>query len=163
RLPADGLATPADRLLVERLRSGDPDAGYRFIQEYYPSVYRYLLHLTGKSEAAEDLTQETFLQAWRRLNTFEGRSALRTWLHHIAHRQFLQALRSQRRAATEQAMVPLEEAGETGGPQATDLSETVALRAIISQLPLEEREMVVLHYLEGYQYGEVAQILGIPV
>src|SRR5262245_24206105 len=73
RLPADGLATPADRLLVERLRSGDPDAGYRFIQEYYPSVYRYLLHLTGKSEAAEDLTQETFLQAWRRLNTFEGR------------------------------------------------------------------------------------------
>src|SRR5216684_6060374 len=86
----------ADELLLEQIRSGDPEAGHRFIQEHYPGVYRYLLYLTRSPEAAEDLTQETFLQAWRRLDTFEGRSALRTWLHRIAHREFLQALRSQR-------------------------------------------------------------------
>src|SRR6266851_2944018 len=91
-----GRAVPsADGLLIERIRAGDPDAGNEFVQDHYPGVYRYLLYLTGSPEAAEDLTQETFLQAWRRLESFEGRAALRTWLHRIAHRELLQAVRRQ--------------------------------------------------------------------
>jgi RNA polymerase sigma-70 factor (ECF subfamily) len=163
-LPADGPLPIADRLLLEQIRAGDPDAGHRFIQEHYPGVYRYLLYLTGNPEAAADLTQETFLQAWRRLDTFNGRSALRTWLHRIARREFLQALRSQRQLPAEQrAMVSLEEAGEIPEPGAAERTATVELRAIIGKLPLEEREMVVLHYLEGYPYEEIASLLGIPV
>src|SRR5216684_3749854 len=82
-LPADGAVPSADGLLLERIRAGDLDAGHQFIQEYYPGVYRYLLYLTGSPVAAEDLTQETFLQAWCHLDSFQGRSALRTWLHRI--------------------------------------------------------------------------------
>src|SRR5712692_2831460 len=85
--PVGGPAPSADRLLLAGIRAGDRDAGHRFVQEYYPGVYRYLLYLTGSPEAAEDLTQETFLQAWCHLDTFQGRAALRTWLHHIAHRE----------------------------------------------------------------------------
>src|SRR6266852_6181085 len=96
RLPAHEPGPSADRQLLEKIRSGDLDAGHRFVQVYYPGVYRYLLYLTGSPDAAEDLTQETFLQAWCHLDSFAGRSTLRTWLHRIAHREFLQSLRSQR-------------------------------------------------------------------
>src|SRR5213080_4022167 len=73
-LSAGGPVPPADRSLLEQIRGGDPEAGHRFIRDYYPGVYRYLLYLTGSPEAAEDLTQETFLQAWRSLASFEGRA-----------------------------------------------------------------------------------------
>src|SRR5437899_4274110 len=48
----------ADPRLVERLRAGDAEAGHRFVGDHYPAIYRYLLYLTGRPEAAEDLTQE---------------------------------------------------------------------------------------------------------
>src|SRR5262249_35262513 len=91
RRPA-GPASP-DAMLVQRLRSGDAEGGYRFVREYYPRIFLYLLYLTGRREAAEDLTQETFLQAWRRLETFDDRLTLGPWLHQIARREFLQAVR----------------------------------------------------------------------
>lgn len=162
-LPADASALSADARLLERIRTGDPDAGHRLIREYYSGVYRYLLYLTGSREAAEDLTQETFLRAWRHLATFQGRAALRTWLHRIAHREFLQALRRQRRTPAERRMVSLQEAGEIPETRTAQLAGTVDLEAILGKLPIEEREIVVLHYLEGYEHEEIAHILGIPL
>src|SRR6266852_978663 len=116
RPPAEGVLD-SDARLVRQLRRGDAEAGHRFVRDYYPGVYRYLLYLTGRPEMAEDLTQETFLQAWRRLETFEGRSALKPWLHRIAHREFLQALRSQR------LPVSLEEMGELPAPHGLEWAE----------------------------------------
>jgi RNA polymerase sigma-70 factor (ECF subfamily) len=63
--------------------TGDAEAGRQFVDEHYRAIYRYLLYLTGRPDLAEDLTQETFLQAWRRLETFQGRGSLRGWLHQI--------------------------------------------------------------------------------
>src|SRR5713101_221666 len=74
----------ADTRLVERLRAGDSEAGRCFVRDHYPAIYRYLLYLTGRPETAEDLAQETFLQAWRRLDTFDDGAPLRPWLHRIA-------------------------------------------------------------------------------
>jgi RNA polymerase sigma-70 factor, ECF subfamily len=146
----------ADARLLEQIRSGDAEAGHRFIRDYYPGVYRYLLYLTGRPEMAEDLTQETFLQAWRRLETFEGRSALKPWLYRIAHREFLQALRSQ------QLPVSLEEIDEPSAPHSGEWVEAVELREVIRKLPREEGEVVLLHYLEGYSSGEISRIVGVP-
>src|SRR5205809_5320632 len=84
---AGGGLPATDVRLLELIRHGDAEAGHHFVRDYYPGIYRYLLYLTGRADAAEDLTQETFLQAWRRLETFEGRSPLRPWLHRIAHRE----------------------------------------------------------------------------
>jgi RNA polymerase sigma-70 factor (ECF subfamily) len=167
--PTDGAVPSAGGLLLTRIRAGDVGAGHQFVREYYAGVYRYVLYLTGSPEAAEDLTQETFLQAWRRLETFDGRAALRTWLHRIAHREFLQALRSQRRVPGcslqlgDQAVVSLAAVGEIPDLYSAGLTEAIELRMIISKLPMEERQIVVLHYLEGYQHEEVAHILGIPL
>src|SRR5438132_4733912 len=129
----------ADMRLLKRLRGQDAEAGRRFVRDYYPGVYRYLLSLTGRREMAEDLAQETFLQAWRGLGRFEGRSTLRVWLHRIAHREFLQSLRHQR------SLSSLEELDEAAAPRTATLTEAVELRAIVNGLPLPEREVVVIH------------------
>jgi RNA polymerase sigma-70 factor, ECF subfamily len=147
----------AEGRLLDQLRRGDAEAGRRFVREYYPGVYRYLLYLTGRPEAADDLTQETFVQAWRSLSTLDERAHFRPWLHRIAHREFLQALRS------EHACASLEAVPEAPEPRAAAETDAVELRQVIARLPLEEREVVVLHYLEGYSYEEIAGILGAPV
>src|SRR5579862_994082 len=88
-LPRHGATDSPDAQLVEQLRRGDADASHRFFREQYPAVYRYLLWLTNSPDTAEDLAQESFLRAWRHLDTFDGHAALRPWLHRIAHREFL--------------------------------------------------------------------------
>src|SRR5438132_1676613 len=106
---------------------------------------------------AEDLTQETFLQAWRGLSTFEERASLRVWLHRIARREFLQVLRSQRPQAS------LEEVGDLVAAPEAGWVDAVELREVIRKLPLEQAEVVVLHYLHGYSCAEIAQIIGAHV
>ena len=147
---------PADPRLVEQLRRGDAEAGRRFVRDYYPGIYRYLLYLTGCRETAEDLTQETFVQAWRSLETLQDGSRLRPWLYRIARREFLQAVRGR------PPVTSLEEIAGWREPRAADETKAVELRAILAGLPIEEREMVVLHYLEGYNSDEIARIMGVP-
>src|SRR5689334_11706592 len=76
-----GDRPPEEQDILQQLRAGDAEAGRAFVRDFYPGVYRYLLLMSGRPELAEDLTQETFLQAWRHLDQFAGRSSLRVWLH----------------------------------------------------------------------------------
>jgi RNA polymerase sigma-70 factor (ECF subfamily) len=156
KFPDDG-DLPAEARLLEQLRRGDAEAGRRFVREQYPAVYRYLVHLTGRPDLAADLTQETFLQAWRYLDRFEPRAPLRAWLHRIAHREFLQALRAHR------PLIPIGDVPELTHSHAADAREAVELRQVIAKLSVEEREAVVLHYLEGYSCAEIARIVRAPV
>jgi RNA polymerase sigma-70 factor, ECF subfamily len=155
--PATEKLPDADARLLEQIHAGDAEASRRFVREHYPAIYRYLLYLTRRPEQAEDLTQETFLQAWRHLGTFIARASLRAWLHRIARREFLQALRRQR------AQTSLEEIAEAAEPRASAWMEAVELHEVIDRLPLPQREVVLLHYLEGYTSTEIARIVGAPV
>jgi RNA polymerase sigma-70 factor (ECF subfamily) len=154
---ADAVLPSADALLLAQLRAGEADAGRRFVREYYPGIYRHLLYLSGHREIAEDLTQETFFQAWRHLDRFEGRAPLGHWLHRIAHREFVRSLRSRR------THVPLAESGDLPTPHGAVWTEAVELRELIRKLPLAQREAVVLHYLGGHPCEEIAQIVHAPV
>jgi RNA polymerase sigma-70 factor, ECF subfamily len=154
--PAAQEALSADALLVEKARRGDAAAGHRFFREYYPGIYRYLLWLTGRPDTAEELAQETFVRAWRSLHTYDDRAPLRPWLHRIAHREFLRMLRSR------QPQTSLEEVAEVVEPRSMEWLEAIELRDAIRKLPIEEREIVTLHYLEGYDCEEIAQIVRIP-
>jgi RNA polymerase sigma-70 factor (ECF subfamily) len=156
RVPAGEEPRSADALLVEQARRGDADAGYRFFHEHYPRIYRYLLWLTGRSDTAEDLAQETFVRAWRSLHTYDCRAPLRPWLYRIAHREFLRMLRSRR------PQTSLEELAEHAEPRSGEWLEAMELRDAIRQLPAAEGEIVMLHYLEGYDCEEIAQIVRIP-
>jgi RNA polymerase sigma-70 factor (ECF subfamily) len=85
----DPVMAAEEASLLVAIRQGCAEAGSRFVRDYYPGVYRYLLCLARHTETAEDVTQETFLQAWRHLEQFQGRAPLRVWLCRIARHEFL--------------------------------------------------------------------------
>jgi RNA polymerase sigma-70 factor (ECF subfamily) len=155
--PPESAALTAEGQFLEQLRRGNADAGHQFVRDYYPGIYRYLLSLTARPDLAEDLTQETFFQAWRHLDQFQGLAPLGAWLYRIARREFLRALRSRR------AQVSLDVLGGAAGLQSAAWAEAVELRVVLHRLPREEREVLLLHYLEGYTCREIARIVHAPV
>jgi RNA polymerase sigma-70 factor, ECF subfamily len=154
--PPNGPLPEADAHLLAQLREGDAEAGHRFVRDYYPAVYRYLLYLTGHRETAEDLAQETFLLAWRHLDQFQGRAPLRLWLHQIARREFLHTRRRRQPSTSLEAVAELPE------PHAGDWTDEAVLRVLLHTLPEELREVVILHDLAGYTSREIAQIIRAP-
>jgi RNA polymerase sigma-70 factor (ECF subfamily) len=133
------------------------------IRAHYQAVYRFLLHLTRDIPRAEDLTQETFVAAWEGIGKFQARSSLATWLHRIAYTKFIDSQRSERRAATlcERALTlastpvdPLETA------MAAD--EARRLYRALDELDSADRTRLVLHYLQGLSYREMASVLDEP-
>jgi RNA polymerase sigma-70 factor (ECF subfamily) len=153
----DSPALPEEAVFLEGLRRGDASAGRQFVRDYYPGIYRYLLTLSERPELAADLTQETFLQAWRHLDQFQGRAPLRVWLYRIARREFVRGLRSRR------SQTSLNELEEVAEPHDAAWTDAVELRMVLCYLPREEREAVLLHYLEGYNCREIARMVRAPV
>lgn len=145
-----------ERRLLRRLRKGDREAAERLIAEHYLGVYRWLLCLCGDSEEAADLTQETFLQVWRGIGDFEGRSALKTWLHRIAYHAFLRG-----RESRPVAGVPLAEMADDPGP-AADVLRRRAVADALARLPDKHHQAVLLHYMQGLTAAEIGNVLGIP-
>ena len=156
------MTVPEERL-VSDLRAGRPEACAALVRAHYQAVYRFLVHLTRDVHQAEDLTQETFAAAWEKIATFRGRSTLATWLHRIAYTKFVDARRAQRRAAG-----MLERLPGTGPAPAGPLEAVAAddearrLYRALGDLQGPERTLLVLHYLQGLSYREMAAVLDEP-
>ena len=127
--------------------------------------------MVGNTAEAEDLTQEAFLQLFRKISTFRGESAFSTWLHRLAVNVVLMKLRkkSGKETSLEQVTEPDE---ESGGPRrdfgAADLKlsgslDRVNLERAVGQLPPGYRAVFVLHDVEGYEHNEIAEIMGCSI
>jgi RNA polymerase sigma-70 factor (ECF subfamily) len=157
------VTEPDEQCLANDLRAGRPEACAAVVRAHYPVVYRFLVHLTGDAHQAEDLTQDVFAAAWEKRATFQGRSTLATWLHRIAYTKFLDARRAARRAAG-----MLERFANSKGPPADPFDAVAAddearrLYRALHGLDPAERSALVLHYLQGLSYREMAVVLGEP-
>lgn len=145
------------------LRDGRPEACAELVRANYQAVYRFLVHLTRDVHRAEDLTQETFATAWERIASFEGRAAPSTWLHRIAYTKFIDAERSQRRAAA-----VLERCASRGdSPDPLDIvmagDDVRRLYQRLDELDAADRAPLVLHYLQGLSYRQMSVVLDEPV
>jgi RNA polymerase sigma-70 factor (ECF subfamily) len=161
-----------DAELVERHRVGDAQAFDEVYSRFEEMVYNLALRLSGSADEAADLTQEIFLRIFRHLGSFNGRSALKTWVFRVALNHCRERL-SRFRPATR----PLaEEAGEeaTGavyladpgrGPEdlAVAADERRRVARGLALLPPSFREAVVLRDLQGLSYQEIAEVLGVRV
>ncbi|MFJ8041089.1 sigma-70 family RNA polymerase sigma factor [Kitasatospora sp. NPDC096147] len=145
-------------------REGDPAAVELFVRATRMDVWRYVTHLSGEPQAADDLTQETFLRALRSLPRFEARSSARTWLLSIARRTVIDRFRF---AAARPRLLDTDdwqtavERSQTGGLPGFD--EGVALAELLAALPDERREAFVLTAVLGLPYEEAARRTGCPV
>ncbi|MFJ1754722.1 sigma-70 family RNA polymerase sigma factor [Kitasatospora sp. NPDC088134] len=145
-------------------RGGDPAAVERFVRATRADVRRFVTHLSGEPQAADDLTQDTYLRALRALPRFEGRSSARTWLLSIARRAVVDRHRF---AACRPRLLDTEDwqsAAERVQPRGLPgFEEGVALGELLDALPAERRAAFVLTALLGLPYEEVAELTGCPV
>ncbi len=157
-------ARAADRVLVERCRSGDLSAFEEIYKAHAGKLFSVACRMLGNPADAEDLLQEIFLSAHRKLDGFRGEAALGTWLYRLATNHCLDYLRS-RASRTEQVTDALDdEAGlfETGSRGLAE--QTVSkmdLERAMARLPEGCRAAFVLHDVQGLEHREVAEVLGI--
>jgi RNA polymerase sigma-70 factor (ECF subfamily) len=155
-----------DLELARAAAAGDSEAFEKLYRQHYKRVYSLCLRMLGNAAQAEDMTQEVFLQVYRKLGDFRGEAAFTTWLHRLTVNQVLMHFRKRG--------VKLE---KTGGEEdfanvvETPLQSTrrvsivdrVALEKAIEQLPPGYRTVFVLHDVEGYEHEEIADMLDISV
>jgi RNA polymerase sigma-70 factor (ECF subfamily) len=157
------VTKPDDQRLVSDLRAGRPAAYAELVRAHYRAVYRFLVHLARDVHRAEDLTQETFAAAWEKIATFQGRAALATWLHRIAYTKFIDARRAEGRAAglRERLPAPSSAPADPSDALAAD-DEARRLYRALDAMDTAERTVLVLHYLQGLSYREMAAVLDEP-
>ena len=169
----DARKTKVERLseaeAVERAKTGDAEAFQTLYDMHKRRVYSLCLRMTANVAQAEDLTQEAFLQLFRKIGTFRGESAFSTWLHRMAVNVVLMHLRRK-----SLRVVPLEDTLESEEdttrkePGAPDLKlsgtvDRLQLQRAVDDLPAGYRTIFVLHDVEGYEHNEIAGIVGCSV
>jgi RNA polymerase sigma-70 factor, ECF subfamily len=155
---------------IARARQGDETAFQALYDRHKRRVYSLCLRMTANTAEAEDLTQEAFLQLYRKIGTFRGESAFSTWLHRLSVNVVLMHLRKKNLP-----VVSLEETtqvGEEDAPKkdfgAEDLSlagsiDRLQLQKAVDNLPPGYRTIFVLHDIEGYEHNEIAGIVGCSI
>lgn len=165
RRTESGELTEADAI---RLAQQGDSAAFELIYRLHSRrVYSLCLRMVSNAAEAEDLTQEAFLQLFRKIHTFRGESAFSTWLHRLAVNVVLMRLRKKTLAETslEEQTEPDEETGgprrDVGGPDLllTGSIDRVNLQRAIDELPPGYKTVFVLHDIQGYEHNEIAKIM----
>jgi len=154
---------------IERAKQGDAEAFETLYHLHKRRVYSLCLRMTSNTAAAEDLTQEAFLQLFRKIATFRGESAFSTWLHRMSVNVVLMQLRKKGLA-----VVPLEDTIESDeeSPRKEPGADDVRLAGSIDRLRLEKaienlppgyRAVFLLHDVQGYEHNEIAEMVGCSI
>ncbi|HYM77838.1 MAG TPA: sigma-70 family RNA polymerase sigma factor [Candidatus Dormibacteraeota bacterium] len=156
--------------LIEKAKLGDAQAFQALYDKHKRRVYSLCLRMTSNTAEAEDLTQEAFLQLYRKITTFRGESAFSTWLHRLSVNVVLMHLRKK-----SLPVVSLEETtqgGEEDTPKKDFGADDIALAGSIDRMQLQKavadlppgyRMIFVLHDVEGYEHNEIASIVGCSI
>jgi RNA polymerase sigma-70 factor (ECF subfamily) len=155
---------------IERAKQGDAEAFEALYHLHKRRVYSLCLRMTANTAAAEDLTQEAFLQLYRKIGTFRGESAFSTWLHRMSVNVVLMQLRKKGLAVVpleetvenEEEVTPKKELGAADPALAGSL-DRLQLRRAVDALPPGYRTIFLLHDVEGYEHNEIAGIVGCSI
>ena len=155
-----GLDT--DELLASGLKNGDREAAETLVDRYHGRIYRYMRHLGHSHQMSDELTQQTFVQAWSKIGQLTSGASLRGWLYRIAHNMSAQHIRRiKQRNEVDISECDLSQMAATI-PDQVELDEELArLRRAIDALPHKLEQAVVLHYLEQLTIAEAAEAIGI--
>jgi len=155
--------------LIARAQRGDEEAFSALFEAHKRRVYSLCLRMLGNPTEAEDLTQEAFLQLFRKIATFRGESAFSTWLHRLSVNVVLMHLRKKGLN-----QISLDETENSQGePIKRDYGDDdrrlvgsidrIGLNRAIAELPPGYRTVFILHDVEGYEHNEIAEIMNCSV
>ena len=169
-LPANEIVeidknTP-DLTLVKLASAGNIAAFEVLYERYHRRTYSLCLRMTSSQTEAEDLTQEVFIQLFRKIGSFRGDSAFSTWLHRLTVNQVLMHFRRRsfkNEKTSEDGEIPEQIVPGTENQARMPVLDRIALLKAISQLPPGYKSVFLLHDVEGYEHEEVARLLKISV
>jgi RNA polymerase sigma-70 factor (ECF subfamily) len=156
---------------IRRAQQGDEFAFERLYRMHNRRVYALCLRMVGRTAEAEDLTQEAFLQLFRKISTFRGESAFSTWLHRLSVNVVLMRLRKKTIAESslEEATEPDEESGGprrdfgSADPLLSGSVDRINLQRAVHKLPPGYRAVFELHDIQGYEHNEIADLMGCSI
>ncbi len=144
--------------IIRLAREGDLPAFEELYRRHLGRVYAICLRLTADVALAEQLTQDTFVQVWKKLDSFRGEAAFGTWLHRLAVNTVLQERRARtRRKEKEELSGDLTSPEGATGPPREDVR--IDLERAIAALPERARMVFVLYDIEGYRHEEIAKMM----
>ena len=131
------------------------------VEAYYEPLYRYAYRLSGSQQEAEDLTQETFCQAQKKLGQLREEGRAKGWLFSILRNAYLHRVR----AAKQENRVPLDSVAEIAERPSEPLPEVVPaqLQRALDDLPEAFRTPIILFYFEDFSYREIAEQIDVPL
>jgi len=164
-----------EALFVQRLRANDDAAYDELVRVYHASIFHVAYRMLGDSGDASDVVQEIFLKVFRNINGFKGESSLKTWIFRIAFSEILNRLRWWKRRYRH-ATVSLDEdqngnghgyrlSDATPGPEQILQSkeQEQAIQQALKKLSSDHRSIIILRDIEGFSYGEIAEVLGVSI
>jgi RNA polymerase sigma-70 factor (ECF subfamily) len=166
RVSGSGSVEWTDSELLRAIRGGEEAAFHELVDRHGDTLFALAYSLLGSRTDAEDAVQETFMGAFRRAASFEGRSSLKTWLVRILVNQAYKTRRSRKVRKTDP--IELEDRQRSDGilrlPSGSVAVESrIDVQAMLKTLSPEHREVIVLRELQGFSYEEMAEALGVPV
>ena len=170
KFAAEGLsgdiAKSADFDLAKVAANGNMVAFEEIYKRHHRRVYSICLRMLQNASEAEDLTQDVFIQLYRKIGSFRGDSAFTTWLHRMTVNQVLMHFRKRTvkyEKVTDEGETPDQVVTGSVNPAKMQIVDKIALENAISQLPTGYKNVFVLHDVEGFEHEEVARILGCSV
>jgi RNA polymerase sigma-70 factor, ECF subfamily len=173
---ADSRGADGDGDLVEALRRDEPVAAERLVTRYGERAYRLASRITGNRQDAEEVVQDAFWAAVRKIDSFRGESAFGSWFYRIVANAAYQKLRRRNRRqelSLDEVLPFFDESGRHVAPEidwtpragnpATQTELRMALTAAIDELPAASRTALVLRDVEGRSNEEIAEALGLSV
>jgi RNA polymerase sigma-70 factor (ECF subfamily) len=153
-----------EKELLQRVLALDERALGMVFDDYHLPLYRYIMHHIGHVRTAEDLAAEVFKRLLEAIERGRGPSRyLRAWLYRVAHNLVVDELRRFQHRNHEQLDERMASSGESVPAKAETAIRSQEVRAALRKLTPRQRDVIILRYLEGYENGEVAQILGLSV
>lgn len=152
--------------LAKSAAHGDMASFEELYKRHHRRVYSVCLRMLQNTSEAEDLTQDVFIQLYRKIGSFRGDSAFTTWLHRMTVNQVLMHFRKRTvkfEKTTEEGETPDQMVPGSVDPNKMQIVDKIALDNAINQLPEGYKNVFVLHDVEGFEHEEVARILGCSV
>ena len=135
-------------------------------ERYHRRTYSLCLRMTSSPTEAEDLTQEVFIQLFRKIGSFRGDSAFSTWLHRLTVNQVLMHFRKRsvkNERTSDDGEIPEQTVRGSANPSKMQVVDRIALKNAIAQLPNGYKSVFILHDVHGFEHEEVARKMGISV
>jgi len=161
------MTNDTDESIASRVQGGDFEAFAELVERYESKLMRYARKFLRDPDDAKDIVQEVFIKAYENIQSFDAARRFSPWIYRIAHNEFVNAIKKRARGPILgidlDVVFPYLTAGETADDTALERDTKEMLEKFLDELDPKYREPLILYYLEGLSYKDMADILHIPM